>query len=56
MVVEPSTPIVAIVEGTALSQAENSLTLIGGQAGYIFKAGHKTTIADGERVDYLLQD
>lgn len=54
MVLNPSTPILAIVEGTALDVQDNSLTLRGEESGYVFKAGNKDVIAVNENLDHLL--
>lgn len=47
MMLNPTTHIVGIVEGTALKMENEKLTLIGGKSGYLFLAGEKTCIADG---------
>jgi dipeptidase E len=57
MVLNPETPIVAIVEGTALDLADNKLRLTcdnGSNSGYIFKAGDKSTISTGDDLSNLL--
>ncbi|MBO9490560.1 dipeptidase PepE [Endozoicomonas sp. G2_1] len=54
MVINPTTTIVGIVEGTALKRQGNELKLIGGQAGFLFKAGDKKQIADGTDLSDLL--
>ena len=57
MVLNPETPIVAIVEGTALDLADNSLCLAcdsGSNSGYIFKAGDKSTITTEDDLSDLL--
>ncbi|WP_085297696.1 dipeptidase PepE [Cognaticolwellia mytili] len=57
MVLNPKTPIVAIVEGTALDIADNSLRLTcdnGSNSGYIFKGGHKSTITTEDNLNDLL--
>ena len=54
MVINPTTTIVGIVEGTALKRQGNNLNLIGGQAGFLFKAGDKKQIADGTDLSDLL--
>lgn len=56
MVVNPTTHIVGIVEGTALKMKNNQLSLIGGQNGFIFKAGQKTVIEDGVDLTHLLDE
>ncbi len=45
MVLNPATHIVAIVEATALQYCENTLSLIGGEQGYLFLNGKKEIIA-----------
>lgn len=47
MVLNPTTEIVGIVEGTALKMTGETITLIGGKAGYLFLDGKKTEIEDG---------
>ena len=57
MVLNPATPIVAIVEGSALELKDNTLGLVSGcenNLGYIFKAGDKTTITTNDDISYLL--
>jgi len=44
MVINPTTPIVAIVEGTAIKQSGDSLTLIGPSDGFVFKGGEKAVL------------
>lgn len=57
MVLNPTTAIVAIVEGTALDVKNNTLHLTcddGSNTGYIFKAGDKSTITTDDDLSYLL--
>jgi dipeptidase E len=54
MVLHPDTPIVAIIEGTALTLCKQALRLIGPEHGYIFKDGQKTTMTTQSNLDYLL--
>lgn len=61
MVLNPTTPIVAIVEGTALDIKLNTMRLISGLSGskslangFIFKAGCKTEMTTDDIVDDLL--
>lgn len=57
MVLNPETPIVAIVEGTALDLANNNLRLAcdsGSNSGYVFKAGNKSTITTEDSLSDLL--
>jgi dipeptidase E len=57
MVLNPETPIVAIVEGTALDLADNNLRLAcdnGSNSGYIFKGGDKSTITTNDDLSDLL--
>lgn len=44
MVINPTTPIVAIVEGTAIKQSGDNLTLIGPSDGFVFKGGEKSVL------------
>ena len=61
MVLNPTTPIVAIVEGTALDIMQNTLKLVSGLCGmeseangFLFKSGIKTVINPEDNLDYLL--
>ncbi len=58
MIFNPATPIVAIVEGTALDIKQNAMTLASGltakASGYLFKAGEKTVISSDDNLAYLL--
>ncbi|SEL14686.1 alpha-aspartyl dipeptidase. Serine peptidase. MEROPS family S51 [Colwellia chukchiensis] len=58
MVLNPTTPIVAIVEGTGLDIQENRLKLVASSAdqayGYLFKAGDKLKFTTNEKLDHLL--
>ena len=58
MILNPATPIVAIVEGTALDIKQNAMTLASGvtakASGYLFKAGEKTVISSDDNLAYLL--
>lgn len=44
MVLNKTTPIIGIVEGTALKVVNDNIQLIGSSNGYIFKGGHKTEV------------
>tara|TARA_R110000737_G_scaffold56052_4_gene80034 strand:+ start:14881 stop:15615 length:735 start_codon:yes stop_codon:yes gene_type:complete len=61
MVLNPTTPIVAIVEGTALDINQNTMKLRSGLAeinaksdGFLFKASEKSAISTDDNLDYLL--
>lgn len=61
MVLNPTTPIVAIVEGTALDIKQNTLKLASGLSGvkndangFLFKAEKKSVITLDDNLDYLL--
>lgn len=54
MVLNPSMPIVAIVEGTAIKQMDNNLCLIGPESGFIFKAGEKQVLNKGANLSEFL--
>ncbi|MAD76971.1 MAG: dipeptidase PepE [Rheinheimera sp.] len=54
MVLNPSTPTIALPEGTALQRNGDSLTLLGSGGGYLFKGGEKTVIAENSDLSYLL--
>jgi dipeptidase E len=64
MVLNKATPIVAIVEGTALDIKQNTIKLVSGLSaikgsataakGFLFKAGKKTVITTEDNLDYLL--
>jgi len=54
MVVDKETPIVAIVEGTALKLSRNKLSLIGPEPGFIFQGGDKSEIAPESDLSHLL--
>ncbi|MGB1261272.1 MAG: dipeptidase PepE [Cognaticolwellia sp.] len=60
MVLNSETPIVAIVEGTALDVKNNTLTLASGldassnASGFLFKAGEKSVINTDDNLNYLL--
>ncbi|QOL24849.1 dipeptidase PepE [Thalassotalea sp. LPB0316] len=47
MVLNPTTHIVGIVEGSAIKMQGDHLKLIGGKEGFLFLNGEKTKIADG---------
>ena len=54
MVINPTMPIVAIVEGTAIKQNGDALTLIGPADGFIFKGGTKQVLPKNSKIaDYL---
>ena len=50
----PTTPVVAIREGTALRLSENQLKLVGEKDGFIFLGNEKTPINSGDDLTYLL--
>ncbi|MBJ2129531.1 dipeptidase PepE [Alteromonas sp. IB21] len=50
----PTTPVVAIREGTALRLTENQLKLVGEKDGFIFLGEEKTQIDSGDDLTYLL--
>lgn len=58
MVLNPATPIVAIVEGTALDIKQNTMVLTTGVDteinGYIFKSGDKQVISTHDNLNFLL--
>ena len=54
MVLNPTTPIIALPEGTALKRSGDTLTLLGSSGGYFFKGGDKTAIAENSDLSYLL--
>ncbi|WP_019674222.1 dipeptidase PepE [Arsukibacterium perlucidum] len=54
MVLNPTTPIIALPEGTALKCSGDKLTLLGTDGGYLFKGGAKTTIVENSDLSYLL--
>ena len=54
MVINPESTIVGIVEGSALKLQNETLSLIGGKQGYVFKAGNKTVLADNSDLTYLV--
>lgn len=54
MVLNPTTPIIALPEGTALKCSGDKLTLLGNDGGYLFKSGDKTAIAENSDLSYLL--
>tara|TARA_R110000737_G_scaffold352046_2_gene396346 strand:+ start:71 stop:808 length:738 start_codon:yes stop_codon:yes gene_type:complete len=62
MVLNPATPIVAIVEGTALDIKHNTMKLASGLTdissikanGFLFKASEKSVITTDDNLDYLL--
>ncbi len=54
MVLNPTMPIIAIVEGTALKRKGDSLRLIGPSQGYLFKGGSQSTIeANADLSEFL---
>ena len=54
MVLNPTTPIIALPEGTALKCSGDKLTLLGSDGGYLFKGGDKTAIAENSDLsDYF---
>ncbi|WDE14244.1 dipeptidase PepE [Thalassomonas haliotis] len=54
MVVDKQTPIVAIVEGTALKLSQGKLCLIGPEPGFIFQGGEKSDITQDDDLTQLL--
>ncbi|WP_281557630.1 dipeptidase PepE [Thalassomonas sp. RHCl1] len=54
MVVDKETPIVAIVEGTALKFSQGKLSLIGPEPGFIFQGGEKSDITPDTDLTHLL--
>lgn len=61
MVLNPTTPIVAIVEGTALDIKQNTLKLASGLSdvtiqadGFLFQSNKKSVITTSDNLDYLL--
>lgn len=54
MVLNPTTSIIALPEGTALQRSGDTLTLLGNGGGYLFKGGDKTAIAENSDLSYLL--
>ena len=54
MVLNKEMPIVAIVEGTALKVENNTMRLIGGENGFVFKGGNKSVITTECDLDHLL--
>lgn len=50
----PTTPVVAIREGTALRLSENQLKLLGEKGGFIFLGSEKAPINSGDDLTYLL--
>ena len=54
MVVDKDTPIIGIVEGTALKVQGEQISLIGGESGYVFKAGNKTEVANNSILNSYL--
>jgi dipeptidase E len=54
MVLNKEMPIVAIVEGTALMVENNTVRLIGGENGFVFKGGNKSAITTECDLDHLL--
>ena len=55
MVLNPTTPIIALPEGTALKRTGDNLTLLGLDGGYLFKGGDKTAIAENSDLSYFLE-
>ncbi|AMJ94315.1 peptidase E [Alteromonas stellipolaris] len=53
-VLNPSTPVVAIREGTALSLSQQKLTLVGEKGGFIFLGDEKRPIAPNDDLTELL--
>ena len=53
-VLNPTTPVVAIREGTALSLSKQQLTLVGEKGGFIFLGNEKRPIAPNENLTELL--
>lgn len=53
-VLNPSTPVVAIREGTALTLSQQQLTLVGEKGGFIFLGNEKRLIAPNEDLTELL--
>lgn len=54
MQLNPTTPIIALPEGTALQRSGDTLTLLGSGGGYVFKGGDKTAIAENGDLSHLL--
>lgn len=54
MVLNPSKYIVGIVEGSALKIKNNTMTLIGGNSGYVFNNCTKKVVEDGSDLSYLI--
>ncbi|WP_371379393.1 dipeptidase PepE [Thalassotalea aquiviva] len=54
MVLNPTTYVIGIQEGSALKMQNNHLRLIGGKQGFVFKAGDKTTVEDQSDLSHLL--
>jgi dipeptidase E len=53
-VLNPTTPVVAIREGTALSLSKQQLALVGEKGGFIFLGDEKRPIAPNENLTELL--
>ncbi|WP_213997464.1 dipeptidase PepE [Arsukibacterium sp.] len=53
MVLNPTTPIIALPEGTALKCSGDKLTLLGSDGGYLFKGGDKTAIAENSDLSHF---
>jgi len=54
MVLNPTTPIIGIVEGTALKVENESITLIGPDDGFVFNNSIKNKVKANTQVNYLL--
>lgn len=55
MLLNPSTPIVGLPEGTALRRSDNQLHYVGTVNGYLFVGGEKTPVEPGADLSGLLQ-
>lgn len=54
MTLNPITPIVGLVEGTALKVTGNEIKLIGTEHGFVFKNGIKTKVKPNKLINELL--
>jgi dipeptidase E len=55
MILNPTTPIIALPEGTALKRSGDKLNLLGNDGGYLFKGGDKTAIPENSDLSHLLR-
>jgi dipeptidase E len=55
MVLNPTTPIIALPEGTALKRSGAKLNLLGSGGGYLFNGGNKTAITENSDLSHLLR-